>query len=136
MSVKKVLVDYGEWKRVKSYEKKYLDLKHEHELRRSQDDQSGRGANIYQDLQETVRRNENKNDPKAPKPVPPISYQEEVIDTGNPISKPENLNSDKPLVEPVSGEPKPSVSGVKQEASKPKDDMPEKWWFLGVPNYK
>jgi len=62
MSVKKVLVDYGEWKRVKSYEKKYLELKHQYELKTSENDQSGKGGNIYQNLQEIVRKKDNQDE--------------------------------------------------------------------------
>jgi len=61
-----------------------------------------------------------------------------VIDTGNPLSKPEELNKNTSS----QSDPKPSTSSAKEDikvaaaAADGTDDFPEKWWFLGVPKYK
>ena len=127
MVSKKILLDYEEYRRLLSYEKKYSDLKEQ--MRIQQPEQKGEGRD--QELEKIVLTNENQSNlvPKPQEILPPLTTPADVID----------IDSDLPK-----GSPKASTSTDSSEISqkKPKkarshdEKLHEKWWFLGKPTYK
>ena len=125
MVAKKILLDFEEYRRLLSYEKKYSELKAQ--LAR-EPEQKGEGRD--QDLEKIIQTNENQAD-IAPKPqeiLPPLTTPADVIDidSGGPSDEKsanqgheENTQAKKPKTE-----------------SESEDELPEKWWFIGRPSYK
>ena len=125
MVSKKILLDYEEYRRLLSYEKKYSDLKEQ--IRIQQPEQKGEGQN--QELEKIVLSNENQMDvPKPQEIIPPLTTPADVID----------IDSNLPKGSPKAPSPDTSERShkVAKKAKTDHEKLPAKWWFLGKPSYK
>lgn len=124
MVSKKILLDFEEYRRLLSYEKKYGELKAQ--MREQLPEQKGEGRE--QDLEKTVLTNENQGDSKPQEILPPITTPAEIVDIG----KSENPSS----VEHTVGGKIPEHSVSEKMPKTAEEPLPEKWWYIGKPSYK
>lgn len=124
MATHKVFIDASEYQRLKDTEQKYVHLKRE----KKKSDLEGHGSNINADLEKTVLENSNKNDDEisAPGLLGPITVPEPVkdIDGAKPSNEPK-----RDLSENITEPPQ------KRRTIKKEEDLPEEWWYLGIPKY-
>ena len=140
MYAEKVLIDWSEYQRLKSCEKKYVQLKKQLDRHASLGEQSGQGHE--QSLEKLILTKENEDDsvPKKQEIIPPITTPPEAQDIDSPL-RPKVGESESKRQEPLP--PKVGESGSKEPEMKRKrkrksDTIPNngKWFFIGVPKYK
>ena len=143
MYAEKVLIDWSEYQRLKSCEKKYVQLKKQLDRHASLGEQSGQGHE--QSLEKLILTQENENDnvPKKQEIVPPITTPPEAQDIDSPLP-PKVGESESKKQEVKRLPPKTGESGSKEPETKKKkrknksEPVPSngKWFFIGVPKYK
>ena len=142
----KVLLDWSEYQRLKSYEKKYIQLKKQTERTQANlSEQTGQGRE--QELERVIlsQENENENVPKRQEILPPITTPQTITDIQGPMPKKlgeigSGPSKDAPLnTEPENIEAMPKVPRQTKKRKKEKKDQgepPGKWFFIGIPKYK
>ena len=124
MYSEKVLIDWTEYQRLKSYEKKYISLKKQVERDQQKvSEQSGQGSEQELERNILIQENENDNVPKPQTILEPITAPKRIEDASLPSTSKE------------SNEGTPEISAPKKR-KKNAEKLPEKWYFIGVPKYK
>lgn len=122
MLSKKILLDYSEFQRLKSIEKKYGESK---KVVKMEADQSGSGSSPGEDsLAKIILTNENALVAPPQEILNPITAAPPLVDPGS-VSIPH----------PIAG---PSRTKDSDKERKPKreennEPLPKNWWYIGKP---
>ena len=91
MYSEKVLIDWTEYQRLKSYEKKYIALKKQVEREHQKvSEQIGRGSEQELERNILIQENENDNVPKPQKILEPITAPKMIEDVSLPTTSKES----------------------------------------------
>ena len=135
MYSEKVLIDWSEYQRLKSYEKKYIQLKKQQDKYASVGEQSGQGRE--DNLEKIILSNENENEnvPKKQEILAPLTTPEVPKDIESPLPPKIGGAAGGSLAEEREQSVKEKKRKRKRRPSVDREPA-SKWFYIGVPKYK